>query len=547
MVASRRTRPLSMRPPESPRTSLTSLLALVALACGGSDGTGVELAPVATNIAVHDGNNQSASPGTLLATAPSVKVTDTNGNPVSGVAVTFVVASGGGSITGANQTSNGLGIAAVGSWTLGPAAGTNTLTAIATGLTGSPVTFSATAEAVPSNALTAIHTGHAHTCGLTASGAAYCWGLNENGQLGNGTLVNSTTPVSVSGGLSFSVLALGVYHTCGLTGSGAAYCWGGNDYGQLGTGSNTPSLTPVPVSGDLSFRTLVAGEHNCGLTTAGAAFCWGRNEDGQLGNGSFNNSRIPAAVSGGLTFSALATGIYHTCGLTAGGAAYCWGWNANGQLGNGYFGLDETRSTPVAVVGGLTFSALAAGFGWHSCALTNTGAAYCWGNNLDGQVGNGFDGDWAIVAPVAVSGSYSFSVVVTGAFHTCGLTTIETDYCWGDDHWGELGDSSGTCETCESSTPVAVYGAFRFRTLSGGGGHTCGIARDGPAYCWGLNEYGQLGNGTTVNQSAPVGVVWQEETVAAATKVGLGDRLGTAPACGLQIRQWECGAVRRRN
>jgi RNA polymerase sigma factor (sigma-70 family) len=157
------------------------------------------------------------------------------------------------------------------------------------------------------------------------------------------------------------------------------------------------------------------------------------------------------------------------------------------------------------VDGDLTFSALAGsgGFG-HSCALTGAGAAYCWGRNIAGELGNGSRDFDASSTPLAVSGGLSFSAVVTGAFHTCGLTTAGAAYCWGDDHWGELGDSSATCETCESSMPVPVYGDLSFRTLASNGGHTCGLANNGPAYCWGLNDFGQLGDGSTTNRSAPV-------------------------------------------
>ena len=154
-----------------------------------------------------------------------------------------------------------------------------------------------------------------HTCELTNAGAAYCWGRNDSGQLGDGSFTNRATPVAVVGGLRFSALAAGGSHTCGLTSSGAAYCWGYNSEGELGNGSTTASATPVAVAGGLSFSALAPGVyHTCGLTSAGAAYCWGS-----------NNGSIPVAVSGGLSFSALAAGALHTCGLTSAGAAYCWG------------------------------------------------------------------------------------------------------------------------------------------------------------------------------------------------------------------------------
>lgn len=205
-----------------------------------------------------------------------------------------------------------------------------------------------------------------NTCGLTGSGVAYCWGDNTYGVLGNGSTTGpqqcsyggqswacSTVPVPVSGGFTFAALTSNGGHTCGLTGSGVAYCWGANAGGELGNGTITNSSTPVAVNGSLTFSRLAAGtSHTCGVTASGVAYCWGRNADGQLGTGSTDPSVTPVAVSGDLTFTALTAGMAHTCGLTGGGVAYCWGYNGSGDLGNG---TTISSSTPVAVTGGLTF------------------------------------------------------------------------------------------------------------------------------------------------------------------------------------------------
>ena len=180
-----------------------------------------------------------------------------------------------------------------------------------------------------------------HSCGLTTARAAYCWGSNSSGKLGNGTdpgsVVTSNLPVAVSGGLTFQSVSAGGPHGCGVTTAGAAYCWGGGDDGQLGDGTTTGSNVPVAVSGGLTFQSVSAsrGRHSCGVTTAGAAYCWGSGEMGKLGNGTNTDSDVPVAVSGGLTFQSVSAGVAHSCGVTTAGAAYCWGNGVRGRLGHG--------------------------------------------------------------------------------------------------------------------------------------------------------------------------------------------------------------------
>jgi alpha-tubulin suppressor-like RCC1 family protein len=140
--------------------------------------------------------------------------------------------------------------------------------------------------------------GYDHTCGINTGGSAFCWGLNQDGQLGNGGSGSSNTPQAVSGGLTFAGITAGLRHTCGLATDGQAWCWGDNTYGELGDGTNTPSRVPVQVTSGLTFAYLKAGElFTCGITSAGAAYCWGDNEYGQLGDGTFTSSSVPVKVS----------------------------------------------------------------------------------------------------------------------------------------------------------------------------------------------------------------------------------------------------------
>jgi len=160
------------------------------------------------------------------------------------------------------------------------------------------------------------------------------------GELGNGGVgSSSTTPVAVSGGLVFTALSVGDDHSCGLVASGAAYCWGFNGYGQLGDGLTSNSNVPVAVSGGLSFATIVAGaDFSCGILAGGAGYCWGG--AGALGTPTLNQYLVPTAMGGGLSFSMISADVdagytLHACGVTTTKLAYCWGSNNEGQLGNG--------------------------------------------------------------------------------------------------------------------------------------------------------------------------------------------------------------------
>ncbi len=437
------------------------------------------------------GGGQTANVGTPVAVPPAVRVTDQSGNPVPGVAVAFAVSGGGGGVTGPNAVTDANGIATVGGWQLGPGSGSNTLTATAAGLDLVPLAITATGRF----AFSSVRGGAAFSCGLSTAGAAYCWGRNNRGQVGDGGTTDRLAPVAVAGGLTFTTLGVGSEHACGLTPAGTAYCWGFNSTGQLGDGSTTSRPTPVPVTSTEAFIRIEGGDaHTCALTAGGAAYCWGENNRGQLGDGTSSARFTPAPVTGGLGFSTLALGTQFSCGLSPAGTGYCWGLNSKGQLGGG----NKNQPTPVPI-SGTGWTALAAGEEF-ACAIAAGGIPSCWGRNDKGQLGDNSKGDRGLPGPVA--GGVAFARLSAGGKHACAVTLTGAAYCWGQNADGELGDGTGT----ERAVPAAVLGGHQFSTVSTGSSHSLAVTANGVAYGWGRDADGQLGTGTTSDKLTPVTV-----------------------------------------
>jgi alpha-tubulin suppressor-like RCC1 family protein len=324
------------------------------------------------------------------------------------------------------------------------------------------------------HAFTSISSGNNSSCGLTLVGVAYCWGDNRNGVLGNGmSNTPSKIPVAVAAPKGDSIL----------------------------------TFSSISVGGGF------ASEHVCGLTLKGKAYCWGSNKHGELGNPSVLSSNVPLAVvtpqnGKSLMFSSISSGgTNFTCALTAMGKVYCWGSlikeiRSNISLGN--FSMPEPlkiqRNGQI-----LNFSSISAG-GEHICGLVK-GKAYCWGSNHFGQLGNNSLKDSGFPIPVAApkgKKSITFTSITSGYEHTCALTSSGEAYCWGFNKTGELGNNT----IKQSKIPVAVAAPIGEKKLSfssiSAGGSTCGIALSGKAYCWGDNSFGQLGNNSKVNSSIPV-------------------------------------------
>lgn len=362
--------------------------------------------------------------------------------------------------------------------------------------------------------------GSSHSCGLTASSSVYCWGDNDRGQLGIGRVGPAQdVPRLVIAPVPFASVRSGptADHTCASTSdsfsAGDLYCWGNNDAGQLGIAGagavvSAPALvSTAAVGGDLTGIFALGAGHTCALGGGGGqAWCWGDNARGQLGDGTGSSSDVPVRVQDS-GFTRISAGAEHTCASRGDdGEILCWGRNDLFQLGlGGGDNIDRLTPTPIARPDRVDLHELQLG-AHHSCAVNLDGTeVFCWGRNATGQLGDGSFVDRERPTPL-LGGGLSFDRVFAGGQHTCLLTQgAGQPYCVGDNASGQLGNGgSGMPEAFRVSVDAALPFAA---SLAAGADHACGLSTAGNTYCWGLNDAGQLGDGSRVLSSVPTAVV----------------------------------------
>ncbi|MDP3630642.1 MAG: prepilin-type N-terminal cleavage/methylation domain-containing protein [Actinomycetota bacterium] len=336
------------------------------------------------------------------------------------------------------------------------------------------------------------------------------------------SIADDGSPAFLASAPYWKQIETGTYHTCAIAFDGRAYCWGWNNSGRLGNGLAVDSSVAVAVANGAlpASKTLKSisanSNHTCAIASDNQAYCWGSNTYGSLGDSSTTSRSVPVAVStvgilSSKTLKSIATGERHTCVIASDNQAYCWGDNTYGQLGNN----STTQSlVPVAVsisgvLSGKTLKSIDAD-AYHTCVIDTDNQAYCWGYNTYGQLGN--DSTTQSLVPVAVSTSGVLSgktlkSINAGVFHTCSIASDDQAYCWGRNTYGQLGNDS----TTQSLVPVAVStsGVLSGKTImsiSAGQYYACAIVSDNQAYCWGSSGNGQLGNDSTTQSLVPVAV-----------------------------------------
>jgi alpha-tubulin suppressor-like RCC1 family protein len=356
--------------------------------------------------------------------------------------------------------------------------------------------------------VTELATHFEHTCAI-AKGDVYCWGLDNDGQLGRGDRAISAVPVDV--GLAGAIrVSAGEYGACAETTAGLR-CWGQNTYGELGAADLQTRYSPVPVDATISpIEGLVAAHGRMCVWGGGRAQCWGHANSFSLGNGIDDRGFAQPQPVQATTITHLALGFDHMCVALVDDTVTCYGYNGNGQLGTPFATLTQSNSGFKPAVTNVTRVAAGAR---HSCALSGT-SVYCWGSNDNGQLGDGTKINHT--TPAVVPGLLNVTDVAAGGVNTCALDSAGAVWCWGKNSNGELGDGSGSAKLVPTKT-LLPSGRTATAIAIGPDG-ACAILDNATTYCWGDGEYGQVGDGQNRDTLTPVAI----PEFAGATQVSFG-------------------------
>ncbi len=347
-----------------------------------------------------------------------------------------------------------------------------------------------------------IAAGARHSLALKSNGTVWAWGNNGDGQLGDETTKNRTIPAQVSNVNAITTIDGGASHSLALKSDGTVWVWGANWDGQLGDGTNTRKTTPVQISGLSDIISIACGMyHSIALKSDGTVWAFGRNDYGQLGDGTNVYRNKPVQVSGLSDVIAIAGGDYHCLALKSDGIVWAWGNNESGQLGDG---TTTNRNTPVQVSSISNVAAIARG--WvHSLALKSDETVWAWGSNGSGQLGDGTTTNRT--TPVNITNINNIIAIAGGGGYTIALKSDGTGWTCGEYGW-DYSENNGSSYWGYSyrTTPDQVAGINDVVAVAGGWQHIVVLKQDGTVWTWGVNWYGQLGDGTTTDRDTPVQV-----------------------------------------
>jgi len=341
-----------------------------------------------------------------------------------------------------------------------------------------------------------------HSTSLKLNSEAWSWGRNDFGQLGDNTVIGKSSPVLVVGSHSFVEIAVSKYYfSFGRKSNGQVWAWGFNGQGQLGDNTRTNKSSPILIVGNHSFIEIAGGYyHAIAKKRNGEVWAWGYNWSGQLGDNtalSASSKSSPVLVVGNHSFIQAVSGNYHSMALKSNGEVWTWGNNTSGELGDNTI---TAKSSPILIVGNHSFIEIA-GSSSFSYARKSNGQVWAWGNNYKGQLGN--NTRISKSSPVLVVGNHSFVQIAEGNQHCLARKSNGEVWGWGDNSQGQLGDNTKTSK----SSPVLVVGSHSFISIKAGDVHSIALKANGEVWSWGVNWFGQLGDNTVIGKSSPVLVI----------------------------------------
>lgn len=368
----------------------------------------------------------------------------------------------------------------------------------------------------------------AHLCGIKTDHSLWCWGNNDNGQLGadTTTVITQEQPLKVGNWNDWLSVSVGENHTCAIRQDHSLWCWGRDDYGQVGNPNTiTPSAEPFQVHPNEQWIMVVSGRFfNCAIKADESAWCWGGNANGQLGNLTIETQSEPVPVAGNQRWQWLTAGPLHICAIDTEQGLWCWGDNWSGQLGNGNF---SDAIQPIQVDSSLEYTMVAAGE-YNTCASKQNQSFWCWGHNLYGQLGSGSSrnssNEYFVLPQQSGSMATDWLTIDVGLDHFCGIRSGGTLWCWGANYSAQL--ASGNF--LDSALPRLVANHFNWAQVSTGTNNSCAIKTDGRLFCWGWNEFGQVGNGNFFDGGAPA------PRAVASTLAWLSVTNGNSHTCGIK-------------
>ena len=288
-------------------------------------------------------------------------------------------------------------------------------------------------------------------------------------------------------------------HSCAVASNGTLWCWGDNTYGQLGDGSTDEKDAPVMVGTDSDWSNVDTGYYyTCAIKNTGTLWCWGNNSYGKLGDGTSNQRHEPTQIGTDTNWDRVETGDDHTCGTKTTGTIWCWGRNSCGELG---IGVLPTQYSPKQVGTDTNWDQIDVGLE-HTCATKTTGTFWCWGSDGYGQLGDGTTGGNQY-SPAQVGSGTNWSGVAVGGYHTCGAKSTGTIWCWGYNEYGQLGDGGSV----DKNTPTQVGSGTNWSSLTAGYRNTSGFQNDNTLWFWGDNNNCQLADGAGGNKYSPTNVL----------------------------------------